>query len=39
MKPSDTYANKMFIWINTKSQRKIMLEDTCPYDFVLTKPN
>ena len=39
MKPSDTYVNKMSIWRNIKSQRKIMLEDTCPYDFVLTKPN
>ena len=39
MKPSDAYVDKMFVWSNKKSQLKLMIEDTCPYDFVLTKPN
>ena len=39
MKPSDVYADKMFVWLNSESQLKLMLEDTCPYDFVLTKVN
>ena len=39
MKPSDVYADKMFVWFNSESQLKLMLEDTCPYDFVLTKVN
>ena len=39
MKPSDIYADQMYNWRVTKSQIKLMLEDTCPYDFVLTKPN
>ena len=39
MKPSDVYSKKMFLWTKSKSQLKLMLEDNCPYDFVLTKPN
>ena len=39
MKPSDIYAQKMFSWTRSESQLKLMLEDNCPYDFVLTKPN
>ena len=39
MKPSDIYADKMFRWRISKSQLKLMIEDTCPYDFILTKPN
>ena len=39
MKPSNIYADKMFIWTKSESQLKLMLEDSCPYDFVLTKPN
>jgi hypothetical protein len=39
MKPSDIYAQKMFKWRNTEDQQKLMLEDTCQYDFVFTKPN
>ena len=39
MKPSDIYADKMFNWKNSESQLKLMLEENCPYDFVLTKPN
>ena len=38
MKPSETYVDKMFYWKNSESQRKLMLEDNCPYDFVITKP-
>ena len=39
MKPSDTYISKMFHWTRTETQVKLMLEENCPYDFVLTKPN
>ena len=39
MKPSDVYADQMFIWLNNENQLKLMIEETCPYDFVLTKPN
>ena len=39
MKPSDIYADQMHIWKNSESQLKLMIEDKCPYDFVLTKPN
>ena len=39
MKPSNIYASKMFSWKNTPEQIKLMLEDNCPYDFVITKPN
>ena len=39
MKPSDKYINKMFKWINSKEQHKLMLEDECPHDFVITKIN
>ena len=39
MKPSDIYADKMYNWRASESQLKLMLEDKCPYDFVLTKPN
>ena len=39
MKSSDAYADKMFEWTRSESQLKLMLEDSCPYDFVLTKPN
>ena len=35
MKASDIYANKMFVWKNSKSQLKLMIDDTCPYDFEL----
>ena len=35
MRPSEVYVNKMFVWKNSKSQLKLMIEDTCPYDFVL----
>ena len=39
MKPSDIYADQMHIWKKSESQLKLMIEDKCPYDFVLTKPN
>ena len=39
MKPSDIYANKMYEWRFLESQLKLMIEDKCPYGFVLTKPN
>ena len=39
MKSSDEYAQKMYIWRNTEAQVKLMLEDKCTYDFVLTKTN
>ena len=39
MKPSDIYADQMYNWRASESQLKLMIEDKCPYDFVLTKPN
>ena len=39
MKPSDIYADQMYYWTISQSQLKLMIEDKCPYDFVLTKPN
>jgi len=39
MKSSEIYADKMFVWTGSKSQLKLMLEDTCPYDFISTNPN
>ena len=39
MKPSDRYIDGMFNWKNTPEQLKLMLEDNCTYDFVITKPN
>lgn len=39
MKPSDLYASKMFYWKRTPEQIRLMMEDNCPYDFTITKPN
>ena len=39
MKPSDIYVDQMFNWRNTQSQLKLMIEDKCPYDFVLEGPD
>ena len=39
MNPSDEYASKMFCWIKTDEQKKLMLEDKCPYKFERTFPN
>jgi hypothetical protein len=39
IEPSDIYLSKMFAWKKTPEQLKLMLEDNCPNDFVITKPN
>ena len=39
MKPSDIYINKMFKWEKTPEQIRLMLEDKCPNEFIITKPN
>ena len=39
MKPSFVYASKMFFWQKTHAQIKLMLEDDCPNDFIITKTN
>ena len=39
MKPSIKYASKMFFWQKTPEQIKLMLEDDCPNDFIITKTN
>lgn len=39
MKPSEKYNSKMFSWKKTPEQIKLMLEEDCPYDFVITKIN
>ena len=39
MKPSSEYASEMFYWAKKDSQKQLMLNDKCPYDFTLTYPN
>ena len=39
MKPSSIYSSKMFSWKKSKEQIQLMLEDKCPFDFTITKPN
>ena len=39
MEPSIMYKNEMIIWQDSKDQLKIMLNDTCPYNFIIVKPN
>ena len=39
MKPSDEYIFNMFNWRRSKNQIKLILENNCPFDFVLTKTN
>ena len=39
MKPSKIYKNQMIIWQGSNDQLKIMLNDTCPNDFTIIKPN
>ena len=39
MRPSDIYASKMFTWKGTNEQIKLMIEENCPNDFVLTDVN
>jgi len=36
MKPSENYDIKMFIWKNTETQRKLLFEEKCKYDFIKT---
>ena len=37
MEPSANYISKMFSWKRTKEQIRLMLEDDCPNEFVVTK--
>ena len=37
MKPSENYVKEMFDWRIEENQKKIMLEEVCNNDFVLTK--
>ena len=39
MRPSDEYASEMFYWEKRESQKKLMIEDKCPYDFHITEQN
>jgi len=39
MTPSNNYLSQMFSWKSTPEQIKLMLEDQCPFDFVLIKTN
>lgn len=39
MKPSNLYASKMFYYQRTPEQIRLMMEDDCPYNFSITKPN
>jgi hypothetical protein len=39
MKPSEMYQNQMILWQGTNEQMQIMLNDSCPYDFTIIKPN
>ena len=39
MKPSDLYRSKMFSWKKSYEQIKLMIEDKCPNDFIITKQN
>ena len=39
MRPSDKYKSEMFSWKISSEQIKLMIDDKCPYDFVVTKPN
>ena len=39
MRPSDTYLSKMFFWNNSPEQKRLMLEEDCPYNFAITSPN
>ncbi len=38
MRPSNKYLSEMFAWHNSNEQIKLMLEDNCPYDFIITEP-
>ena len=39
MRPSDIYLSKMFFWNNSPEQKRLMLLEDCPYNFVTTSPN
>ena len=39
MKPSKVYDDKMIIWEDSEEQLRIMLNDICPYNFTIVKPN
>ena len=39
MKPSPIYKEKMYKWKRTKEQLNLMINDTCPNDFIIIKPN
>ena len=39
MEPSEIYKNQMIVWKGSDDQIKIMLNDTCPYDFKIVPPN
>ena len=36
MKPSENYVKEMFNWRNEDYQKKLMLNETCKYDFIKT---
>ena len=37
MKPSENYFRRMYKWENTEEQRKLLLDENCPNDFIKTK--
>ena len=39
MKPSSIYLEKMNIWRKTNEQLNLMMNDTCPNNFTIIKPN
>ena len=39
MPPSKIYKKKMYIWNRTQEQLDLMINDTCPNDFEIIKPN
>ena len=39
MQPSKIYKEKMYYWDRTKEQLDLMINDICPNDFVVIKPN
>ena len=39
MPPSKIYKKKMYIWNRTQEQLDLMINDTCPNDFKIIKPN
>ena len=39
MKPSEKYKSEMFSWNKSSKQLALMIEDKCPNDFVVIKPD